>query len=204
MIEVLKDKYWSKSQAFLLPLTGLSKILVYPVESYLFWEEYSIENYQLILHWKWKNYDTFLTYCKRSIFPVLDKGSCLTEVFDGEGSSVFIVDISEWALDVEMFLKGKYSKMSGDAKDTIDEYHKFYDRGSKLPPEISAAIEPNTKFKAYGDRSAIEYVAENYGLDIEELTKIGELANPYDKKKETLEGFTVKMSEDGRNWQHGT
>src|SRR5262245_46397191 len=106
MIEVLKSTYWSKSQAFLLPLTGLSKTLQYPVKSYLFWDEYSIDNYQLILHWEYEDYDEFLSYCRKHVFPVLDKKGCLTEVFDGDGGSVFIVDISEWALDVEMFMKG--------------------------------------------------------------------------------------------------
>lgn len=195
MIEVLKKDYWSKSQAFLLPLTGLNKTLLYPTESFLFWEEYSIDNYQLILRFSWVNYDDFLSYCRKHIFPVLDKGGCLTDVFDGEGFSVFIVDISEWALDVEMFLKGRYSKFSRDAKDTIEEYHKYYDKGSKIAPEISAALEPNTKFKAYGNMSALEYVAENYGLDLAELTKVGELANPYDKERETLTGFTIKKNE---------
>lgn len=191
MIEVLKKNYWGKSQAFLLPLTGLSKTLLYPVDSYLFWDEYSIENYQLILRWKWNDYNEFLTYCRKHIFPILDKKGCLTEVFDGEKETVFIVDISEWALDVEMFLKGKYSKMSGDAKDIIEEYHHYYDKGKKVPPEISAAIDPHFKFKAYGGMSAIEYVAENYGLDLEELTKIGELADQYDKKAETLGDFYI-------------
>ena len=194
MIQVLKTQYWSKSQAFLLPLTGLNKTLLYPVKTYLFWDEYSIENYQLILHWQWNDYDEFVNYCRKHIFPILDKKSGLTEIFDGEGESVFIVDLSEWALDIEMFLKGKYSKFSRDAKDTIEEYHTYFDKTSKIAPEISAAIDPHVKFKVYGNMSAMEYVAENYGLDLNELTKIGELANPYDKQSETLENFTIKVS----------
>lgn len=194
-IEVLKSTYWSKSKAFLYPLTGLNKTLSYPVESYLFWDGYSIYNYQLILYWRWENYDDFLNYCRENIFPVLDKNGYLMETFDGDNSSVFILDMSEWALDIEMFLKGKYSKLSASAKDTIEEHHRYYERAaSKIAPEISAALEPHTKFKAYGGLSAIEYVAQEYGFDLDELTKVGELAPFYDKEAETLKVFSAKVA----------
>lgn len=194
-MEILKDKYWSKSQAFLLPLTGLSKTLKYPVESFLFWEEYSIEKYQLILKFKYPNYKEFLKFCKDYIFPTLsENGAAITDAFDGNGETVFIVDISEWALDVQMFLKGKYSKFSKDARDTIDEYHKYFDGRIKLPDEIHAALDPTSKYKVYGNMSAIEYVAQEYGFDLDTLTKVGELADPYNKKEETLTGFTAKVA----------
>lgn len=197
MIEVLKSTYWSKSQALLLPLTGLAKNLKYPVESFLFWEDYSIERYQLILKFTYTNYREFLKYCKDYIFPTLNEnGGLLTDVFDGDGGSVFIVDIGEWALDVEMFLKGKYSRLSKDAKDTIDEYHKYFEGGkNRVPDEIHGTLDPTTKYKFYGGLSAIEYVAENYGLDLSDLTKIGELADKYDTKAETLTGFNVKVAD---------
>ena len=55
MIEVIKKvpkgEYWSKSEAFLLPLTGMAKSQKYPVRSYLFWRDYTIENYQLIIEY---------------------------------------------------------------------------------------------------------------------------------------------------------
>ena len=77
MIKVLKKvpkgTYWSKSQTFLLPLTGLKKTIKYTIKSYLFWEDYSIENYQIMVVFLYDNYDEFVDYCKKKIFPVLDK-----------------------------------------------------------------------------------------------------------------------------------
>jgi hypothetical protein len=193
MVEVLKKEYWSKSEAFLLPLTGLTKSQKYGLKTYLFWNDLSIEDYYLILRFSWTNYEDFVAYCRRVIFPVLDRNGYLVESHDFEGDTVLVLNISEWALDIEMFLKGKYSKMSRDAKDTITEFHTFYDKGPKIMIEISASLEPNAKYPVLESSTAIEYVAYNYGLDLAELKKIGELGGIYDKDKETLSGLRERV-----------
>lgn len=186
MIELLKSEYWSKSEAFLLPLTGLTRTQKYKLESYLFWENYSIEDYYLTIKFTYDNYDEFVDYCKRMVFPALDRSGYLVESYDFGNETVFVLNISEWAKDIEMFLIGKYSKMSRDAKDAIVEYHTFYDKGSKIMIEIQAAIEPNIKYDVLEKMTPIEYVAENYGLPYEELKKGGEVGGIYNKEKETL------------------
>lgn len=198
MIEILKKDYWSKSEAFLLPLTGLAKTHKYHFKTYLFWNDFSIENFELILKFNWDDATEFLDYCRRVVFPILDRNGYLIEIHDFDKETLMILDMSEWALDIEMFLKGKYSKMSKQAKSLITEFHTYYDRGSKIRIEISASLEPNTKYQLLGNQTAIEYVAENYGLDLAELKKIGELGGIYDKEKETLilEAQT-KQVEDG-------
>ena len=140
----------------------------------------------LIIKFKYDNYEEFVHYCRRIIFPVLDRNGYLTETYDFGHETIMILDISEWALDIEMFLKGKYSKMSKDAKELIVDFHTFYDNGAKIMIEISASLDPNGKFGVLGNMSAIEYVAENYGLPLAELKKTGELGGIYDKEKETL------------------
>lgn len=191
MVEILKDKYWSKSEAFLLPLTGLTKTHKYNLKVYLFWNEFSIEDYHLILKFTWDNYDEFLKYCKRMVFPMLDRNGYLTESYDFDHETVLVLNISEWALDIEMFLKGKYSKMSRDAKKAITDFHTF---DNKILVEISAVLDPNNKYAVLGGVSAIEYVADNYGLPLDELKKVGEIGGIYDKKEETL---TIKTEADG-------
>lgn len=186
MVEILKKKYWSKSEAFLLPLTGLLKTQKYDMRSFLFWNEFSIEDYFLIVKFTWDNYEEFVQYCRRVIFPTLDRSGYLIESHDFDHETVLVLNIAEWALDIEMFLKGKYSKMSRDAKDTITEYHTFNDKGPKIRIEISASLDPNSKYPMLENMTAIEYVAEYYGLDLIELKKIGELGGIYDKDKETL------------------
>jgi len=199
MVEILKKEYWSKSAAFLLPLTGLSKTHKYKLDTYLFWNKYSIEDFNLILKFTWDDYDEFLSYCKRAVFPVLDRNGYLVESYDFDHETVLVLNISEWALDIEMFLKGKYSKMSRDAKDTIIEFHTFYDKVPKIMIEISATLEPNSKYNILGNVTAIEYVAENYEFDLADLKKLGELGTIYDKQKETLIIKEKETDESGRD-----
>lgn len=188
MIELLKSEYWSKSDAFLLPLTGLSRTQKYKLESYLFWEKYSIEDYYLTIRFTYDNYDEFLVYCKKMIFPVLNRYGYLVETYDYGNQTVMVLNIADWAMDIEMFLKGKYSKFSKDAKDSIYEYHTYFDRGPTILIGIKASLYPNTKSDVLG-MTPIEYVAENYELSLEELKKIGEVGGIYNKDKETLKGL---------------
>ena len=47
MIELLQKEYYSKADVFLLPLTGIKRQEDVKIESFLFWREYSIEDYKL-------------------------------------------------------------------------------------------------------------------------------------------------------------
>jgi len=189
MTEFLKQEYWSKSESFLLPLTGIAKSQKYKLQSYLFWKNYSIEDYYLTILLTHDNYDDFVRYCKRVIFSVLDKKGYLVESYDFGNQCVMVLNISEWALDIELFLKGKYSKMSKQAKDAITDYHVFYDRGTKIDIGILAIIEPNEQYETLNNMTPIEYVADTYKLPLQELKKLGEIGSIYDKEKETLTGL---------------
>ena len=197
MIEVLKKlknqgEYWSKSEIFLLPLTGLPKSQKYPIKTYLFWRDYSIESYHLILKFSYEKYEDFLAYCNRIVFPILDKNLYLIESYDFDKETIFVLDLSEWALDIEMFLKGSYSKFSRQAKESIVEHHTYFDRGAKIPIEISAIIEPNVKYRLLGDMTAIEYVSYHYNIPLEIMNEVGELGSIYEKEKETLNGYNIR------------
>ncbi len=72
------------------------------------------------------------------MFPVLDN---LIENYDFEGKSIFILDIADWAKDIEMVLAGKYSLLSKDAKLLIDKYHMTTVR----PIQIHGILYPNEK-----------------------------------------------------------
>lgn len=186
MIEVLKRKYWNKSESFLLPLTGLSKNLKYPMTSYLYWKDYSIDNYHLIVKFTYDNYIDFVNYCNKVIFPTVDRDGYLIETYDFDNESIFIMDISKWASDIEKFLAGKYSKLSKEAKDKITDFHIFFDKGPKIRIEISAILNPKETYSILDNMSAIEYVATNYKLNLPQLEKMGELGSILDKDKETL------------------
>jgi hypothetical protein len=195
-VRVLKSGQWSKSKAFLLPLTRIDRN-DFDVQSYLFWESYSIENYQLIVKFTYgARYDDFMEHCNRFIFPIWDKGGYLIESYDFEGETVFVLDISVWAEDIEKFLKGKYSRFSKMAKDIISEYHSYYEKGIKtIDIDIKGILNPTAKYGILNNQTAIEYVAEEYGLPLEPLLRLGELGSIYDIKEETLTDLPVKIAE---------
>lgn len=185
IIEILKREYWSKSDAFIVPLTGLVKNLKYVSSSYMFWDEYSIENYQLTMKFFHKNSEIFNRYCKDYLFPVLTKENYLIETFDCIDGDIFILDMSEWGEDIDMLLAAKYSKMSNEAKLIIKRYHKL--KNGDIPIQYYAVLHPfNEVDPLLGKMSSIDYVAKNYEFDAGELRKIGELGTRYEKDKETL------------------
>lgn len=194
-VEILRKEYWSKSQAFLLPLTGISKTQKYPVETYLYWDDYSIDNYNLMVKFTYDDYDEFIKYCRKSIFPIWDKHGYLVESYDFGKETVFILDISQWDWDINQFLLGKYSKFSSEAKDIIEEYHIFYLKGKpQIEIEIAAILDPTKKYDILDGLNSIEYASEHYELPLPELQKIGEIGGIYNKEKETLSYLSAKMS----------
>lgn len=187
MIDLLRRKeeeYIRKADMFLLPLTGLKKDNNYDIKAYLFWRDYSIHDYKLILCFSYENLEEFTEYCRKNIFPVLDKKGYILENYDVEGRSIFILDMSEWAMDIQMFILGKYSKLSREAKEKIKEYHKS-PKGS-IAASIYGIINPTMVIESLDNKSFMEYIALYYDLDLEELKKMGETGSIYDRMSETL------------------
>lgn len=185
MVQVLKRDYWSRADAFLLPLTGLNKNETYEMRSYLFWNEYTIDDYKLMVTFSYDDeYDKFVNYCRNYIFPVLDRKGYLVENYDILGRSIFILDMSEWAMDIQMFMSARYSKFSLEAKNAIEKYHTF--NGNQIDISVYSVLYPNKKISLLGEKTPIEYVAENYDLNLADLKSIGEIGSVYDEMSETL------------------
>lgn len=202
MINVLKSEYWSKADAFLLPLTGLQKNEQFELNSYLFWNDYSVEDYKLILSFSAEDQDEeFQKYYKRHLFKILDKKCCLVESYDIQGRSIFVLDMSEWAMDIEQFLAGKYSKFSSEVKELIQRFHTF--NGSQIPIYIYSVLYPNKKMQLLDGLSPIEYVSRNYDFDLDTLKKLGEVGGKYNEMEETLltdiEGLCQTDIQDSEN-----
>ena len=184
-IEVLEKEYYSKSDAFILPLMGLEKNEEFKLKSFLFWKDYSIEDYKFIITFSCENKEKLASYYKRIIFPTLDKKGYLIENYDEGGLNIFVLDISEWALDIEMFLAGRYSKFSREAREMIEKFHSIENKRI-IPYNIFAALYPSKPQTSLDGLSPIVYVAENYQFDIRELEKKGELGSIYDKMADAL------------------
>ena len=180
--DLLKQENWG--DAFLLPLTGLKKDPSFEMRSHLFWDEYNINDYKLILTFTSDDVERLNTYCSSKIFPILDKKGYLLESYDIGNKSIFILDMSEWAKDIEMFIMGKYSKFSKDAKILIEKYHTY--NKVKIPIHIYAALRPNEKMEFLDNKTPLEYVSMTYGLDLDLLKSVGETGTLFMKEKETL------------------
>lgn len=177
-VELITKEYRSKADLFLLPLTGLPKTP--DIKSYMFWDDYSIENFQLILEVK------NLLDKIPDIIKILDKNAPIIECYEDEGVMYFIVDLSEWALDIELILTGKYSKMSKSAKTTCEDFHTMHGRVT-IKANIYGILYPQTRLEILGGKNSLEYLISNYEMDEETVMKIGEIGSTYDKKSETLE-----------------
>jgi hypothetical protein len=191
-VNVIWDgEYWSKADAFLMPLTGLRRNLTYEPRAYLFWNEYSIENYNLIVRYDYPkgDYDKFLAFCQDYLFPTLDKKGYLVESHDLNGeTTIFVLDIAEWAKDIELFLSGKYSKIGREAKELIERYH-FFNKAS-IPVHIYAVLYPKMRMAILEEDKVkynpIEYVSKYWNLDLDLLNQVGEIGSKYDRMEETL------------------
>lgn len=186
MIDLFKREYWSKSYAFLLPLTGMPKTLEFEVTTYLQWNEYSIDNYNLIVKVVYgQRYDAFQDYFNKVINE--NKDAFVVESYDFEGFTILIYDISMWKADIGIFLKGKYSKFSKRAKDKIEIFHIFYkDKKKKINFRIYSCLNPMVKQVLLDNLTAIEYAARHYDMEYEVMEKIGEICSKCELERETL------------------
>lgn len=185
MKEVLDriENYKLRADMFMLPLTGLKKESEYEVHTYLFWREYNIDDYKLILCYHYDDINKFTEFCKRDVFPILDRKGYLLESYDVQGRGIFVLDISEWGMDIQMFLLGKFSKFSNEAKQKIRDFH--IEKG-KISAKIHGILYPTEQLATLDGKSFMEYIAINYELDLATLKELGETGTIYDKKSETL------------------
>jgi hypothetical protein len=195
MIQVLKDnkEYWSKADAFILPLTGLKREQPYEMQSFLFWNEYKIHDYKLILSFKYTDYTDFIDWCRKDVFPVLDKRGYVIENYDTEGRSVFVLDMSEWAGDIEEFIKSRYSKISNEGKEKIEDFHNVAEeepgktvKKVLVPIHIYAVLYPRMKMEILEGLTPIEYLIKYYEFDPDIMNHLGEVGSPYKRINETL------------------
>jgi len=187
---VLKKEYWSKADAFLLPLTGLDvKTCPYELKSYLFWKDVSIEDYKLVVTYRYDNKEQFEEYCRQSVFPILDKKGYLIESYDIGNQTIFILDISEWAMDIEMVLAGRYSQITQGTKNIIQKYH-YLSKNEEIDVYIYGVLYPKKELEILRDGNVnltpIQYVSKFYEIDYDYLMELGEIGSKYDRMKETL------------------
>lgn len=152
-MSAINSKYFQKSSCFLYPLTGLSYNS--DVITYL---DY-INDYKLLIdasNVTDEYFKTIIKICEEEIEP-----------------NLLLVDLSEWKLDIDLFLEGKYSKFSEKAKKTILSYWKF----SNIPKE------PLDKFTAHVGLYP-QYYYDVYSKELGIIITKGELINLFSVEHE--------------------
>lgn len=170
----LYSTYFQKSSTFLYPLLGLDNSQeMKPVKVFVSWEgRFKAEDRKLICLFRnlsgnqvWENYEV----TKLLTHPMLD----FCERLDDEYIA-YVFDMTNLQEDFDHFLKGKYSKFSGYAKEKISYYF-----GISSPEfvYIESFLYPEKYHKVY---------AELLGEKLSTIREVYELCNPYNPEKEEL------------------
>ena len=95
----------------------------------------------------------------------------------------YVFDMNQIAYDYDLFMQGKYSQFSKNAKKNLSDYYGIH------TPEwvyIESFIFPKKYFKQY---------AEILEMDVIVLQEVGELCNKQDTQKETFINQKQKKDE---------
>lgn len=166
-------RYYQKSKCFLYPILGYKSDETYRPSSYLFFQDHSILRGELTV---------FYRHTKESLFEVFENNRIVNHpllrgCYQAAEGTIYIYDISGYADDIELFLRGEYSKLSKSLKKTILRY--FKDDIEPMSPRPDRFIHTVLFPEIY-----YTLVAKELGVSIKSLTELGSL---YDMEKETLE-----------------
>lgn len=171
LIEKYPD-YFQKSMFFLYPLLRLNKKVnkILPKNTFLEMEGY-IEpgEYKLICVFHTDDEDFFefeqvWVSSNKQLFDKLEIGD-LDVV-------VYVFDLSEFKEDFDLFLEGKYSKMSPEVKNKIMQ---FYEYGTLTYEYVKSFLYPEDYYSTYSQILSVDETL---------LRSNVELCSPYDSEKE--------------------
>lgn len=144
-IESLYRDYIQKSRIFLYPALGLKRgESVTPLQTYTSWEgKYSVKDKKLICEYHLRDDIEFKNYEKNKLLSHELFHNYL-ETTDGKG--IYVFDFSKHDKDWNMFLKGRYSKLSPDLKKKIRTFFGMSNIGY-----IDAYLYPERYFNVYAE-----------------------------------------------------
>ena len=176
LIESPHRKYFQKSGVFLYPALDIVRgVSITPIETYLSWEQYGIENTDqrliCVYHYR-KDEQEFLDFEKAKL-----KGNKLYEasVISHDHSYVaYIFNYSTLATDWWHFINGRYSKLSPLLKKKVKD---FYRKSGNNYVYIESFLYPEKYYALY---------SEMLSVSIDTLKAVGELCSKPDRNKEEL------------------
>lgn len=186
-IKSLYKDYFQKSRIFMYPLLNIKRgSSVTPIETYMSWKnQFSIYDKKLICVYYLRDDIEFRLFEKEKLLNN-ELFYDFKELSDDKG--VYIFDFQQHTSDWDFLLLGKYSKLSKEYKNKIENFY-----GNKDPnyAYIESFLYPEKYFKMY---------SEIIGVNETLLKGVGELCSILDIDKETLNAsikdleFTLKMT----------
>ena len=133
-------------------------------------DKIDVTHKRLICAYKAENTDVFRTFER----DVILSNSLFEYVIEADGFKLYIFNLSKYEKDYELFLLGKYSKLSKELKKLIREY---YGETSSEYSYIESYLYPERFVGVY---------AKLLDVEVSLLIEVGELCDKCDPKKETL------------------
>ena len=172
IINDLYKKYFQKSKIFMYPLLGIERGNVAPEEVYFsIRDKYKPEDRKLVLV-----YDPRMDLKYESFKEdrLVNHKLLHERLEDQNGNDIFVFDMSSFAADWDIFISGKYSKMSLKIRNKI--LH-FFEKNSGNYIYVNSFLFPEKWFKRY---------AEILDVSEELLKEVGELCDVPNPQKEQL------------------
>jgi hypothetical protein len=167
----LNTFYIQKSRIMLLPLLGLDPKDLKPATTYIAYKNIiSLQDYKLICGYK-RDDDQYYDYRNNVLF----KHPNYETLYRGLYTDYLVFDLSEYKKDFDVFLTGKYSKLSKRAKTAIKEY---YNKTRVAPILLDTHLNPEEYHEVY---------ANEFKVDVETVKEAYETLSPPDLIKEHLE-----------------
>lgn len=175
MISDIYRKYFQKSFTFLYPLLGFKKGKhPRPVQTFLSWEGTVLKptDRKLICVYKIENTPQWETFERDFLITHKMLDMCIPV---DEETIVYIFDMNTVGEDYDVFLEGKYSRLSPLAKKALNDYYGVH------TPEwvyIESFLYPQKYFKQY---------AAILDVEVDLLESVGELCEKFNYDKETCQ-----------------
>lgn len=142
-ITSLYRDYFQKSRVFLYPILEIKRgVSVTPVQTFTSWKDYhDHSDFKLSILYHLREDADFKMFEEIKLL-----GHPLFYNFKkvGESDGVYVFNLENYKEDWEMFLKGKYSKLSKQTKQKIISFH-----GTNTPnyPYIESFLQPEMYFQ---------------------------------------------------------
>lgn len=187
-IKQLYRDYFQKSRVFLYPALGIRKSTtleiqqgksITPVQTYVSWDnKIHIKEKKLICLYKMRDDPEYKEFERTKL-----KGNKMFEKLirteEEPPRGVYIFNFNQYDKDWDLFIKGRYSKMSTDLKRKIKEFFRTTpsNPGGGNYVYVESFLHPEKYWPLY---------SELLGVSVDALREVGELTDPPDMEKEAL------------------